>query len=200
MAQRIVLGSLASAVVLFFWGFFWHGILSVGEGTMKKLANEEQTLAKLRDGVPEPGMYSFPEMDENADEAAQKVWDEKYQRGPSGLIVIAPTGEPAMTARELIAQFVVNLASSLIAAFLLSRALAGLNSFAHKVVFVALLGLYASLATNAPYWIWYRFPTAFTVSELADKVIGACLAGIVLSLIVKSPSSHGQSLAAGASA
>jgi hypothetical protein len=157
---------------------------------MKKLANEDQSLAALRAAVPEPGMYSFPEMDENADEATQKLSNEKYQRGPSGLLVIAPTGEPPMSARELILQFVVNLLSSLIAATLLSKALVSLDRFPLKVGFVALIGLYASLATNVPYWIWYRYPTAFTVSEMADKVIGACLAGIVLSLIVRSPLSR----------
>jgi len=198
MTQRIIVGSLASAVVLFFWGFFWHGILGVGEKSMKKLANEDQTLDALRGAAPEPGMYGFPWMDDNANESAQKAFDEKYQRGPSGLIVIAPTGEPAMSSRELIVQFVVNLIASFIAAVLLSKALLNLSSFPLKVGFVALIGLYATLATNVPYWIWYRYPTAFTVSEMADKVIGACLAGIVLALIVKTPTARGQPVAAGA--
>jgi hypothetical protein len=189
-----------SAVVMFFWGFLWHGILGVGEGTMKKLANEEQSLDALRGATPEPGMYAFPWMDENADESALTAFDEKYRRGPSGLIVIAPTGEPAMSSRELILQFADCLLLSFIAALLLSRALASLNSFPLKAGFVTLIGLYATLATNVPYWIWYRYPTDFTLSEMAEKVIGALLAGIVLALIVRAPASQGQSAAAGTAA
>ncbi len=198
MTQKTLLGSFVSAVVLFFWGFFWHGILGVGEGTMKRVANEDQLFTALRAQTSQPGMYSFPWMDEGAGEAAMKEFDEKYQRGPSGLIVIAPTGEPAMAAKELIGQFLVNLVSSLIAAFVLSKVLGGLSGIVQRVGFVTLLGLYASLATNFPYWIWYRYPTPFTLSEMTDKVVGACLAGIVLSLIIKPGSAPAAPAAAGA--
>jgi hypothetical protein len=61
------------------------------------------------------------------------------------------------------------------------------------LLFVALLGVLPFLMVNFPYWNWYGFPIDFTLTELADKFIGFCLAGLVLAAMVKPPAASASS-------
>jgi hypothetical protein len=38
---------------------------------------------------------------------------------------------------------------------------------------------------NVPQWNWYRFPTAFTLAQLVEHVVGFLLVGVAAALIMK---------------
>ncbi|HYM82093.1 MAG TPA: hypothetical protein VEY91_11880 [Candidatus Limnocylindria bacterium] len=191
--KRVLLGGILAGGVVFVWGFIGHALLPLGTVGIQSLPAEETVLPVLQQRLKEPGFYFFPAMPASATmtaeqrEQAQKQWAEKIRQGPRGILVYHPAGAEPMSTRQLGGELVTNVLGGLIAAILLSMAAVSLASFASRLMFVTLLGLFASLAIEMSYWIWYSFPTAYTVAQTADQVIGWFLAGIPLAAIIRKP-------------
>jgi hypothetical protein len=187
MTKRIVIGGIAGGLVMFIWGAVSHMVLQLGDAGLSQFKEKEElVLTALRDQVKKPGLYFFPGLSSNhPSEAEQKAWQEKYSRGPAGLLLVVPSGSEAMTARQFLVQIASDVGIGLLAAVLLAGTGCWLASFASRVGFVALIGLMPFFAVNLPYWNWYRFPTVFTMAQLVDRFLGFVLIGLTLALIIK---------------
>ena len=97
-----------------------------------------------------------------------------------------------MTPRLFGAELLANLLSGLIAALLVSMAGAGLASLVARVMFVTLLGLFATLAIEVSYWIWYSFPTSYTLAQLLDQVSSWFFGGLALGVMLKPKGRSGR--------
>ena len=203
MPVRILLTGLAGGVLLFFWGFVAHEVVPLGTTDMKHLGDrEDAVIATMRDQIKVPGLYAFPFWDtslpKDQQEASRKKADEKNHSGPHGLLFVDPKGNTRTLPGYLVVEFITNVITALLAAFLLSQA-SGLTSFGSRVMFVALLGLIAGIAVNVPQWNWYYFPTGFTIAALVEHVVGFALVGVAAALIMK-PKAAAASAPAGAPA
>lgn len=181
---RIVLGGVVGGVVLFFWGFVAHMLLPLGDLGIKSLPNDDALSAAIKQDVRESGLYMLPGMDPSqaASAEAMEAYTAKVAKGPSGLMVLFPGGRDLSLARHLPIELGTNVASSLLAAVLVSQLRPG---FLRRVGVVTLVGLLASILTLVPYWNWYGFPADFTLAQIAENVIGSFLVGLVLAAIVR---------------
>ncbi len=189
MQVKILLTGLAGGVLLFFWGFVAHEVLPLGTTGMNHLGDrEDSVIATMRTEIKEPGLYPFPFWDVSLTgdqrEAARKKADEKTRSGPHGLLFVDPKGLDRTLPSYLVVEFITNVITSLLVAFLLSQS-PGLTSFGSRVMFVAMLGLIAGIAVNIPQWNWYYFPTPFTIAAVVEHVIGFALVGVAVALIMK---------------
>jgi len=188
MAKKILLAGVLGGVVMFIWGAVSHMLLPLGEIGIKEIPNEQPVLEAMQKVIHEPGFYFFPGLGmphNTADEAATKAWEEKYRRGPVGVLVYQPQGAEVMSPGQLLTELASNILAMLIAAYLLVQAAGNLASFGARVMFVGLLGLLASAAILISYWNWYGFPTDFMLAGALDEVLGFSLAGTVLAAIIK---------------
>lgn len=187
MTKKILLAGVLGGLVIFIWSALSHMVFGLGDAGIRTFPDEAQMIAAIREGVPEPGFYFFPGMDTTRKLSAeeQKQWEEKYSNGPTGIMILQPKGSDPMMARQLPTELASNIFCALIAACLLSQTLAAGGTFLGRVGFVALLGLFASVTIDVSYWNWYAFPASYTLSVMADAVIGHALAGLVLAAIVK---------------
>jgi len=84
-----------SGVFVFVVSSILHMCIPIHKGDYKKLPDEEQVLAALREHDLKPGEYMFPcagSMKEMSDPAMVA----KYEQGPVGFMAVFPTGSPAM--------------------------------------------------------------------------------------------------------
>lgn len=183
MGKRIVLAGILAGIVVFAWGALSHMVLGLGETGIKQIPNEDTVLATMKGNIIEPGFYFFPWGDESTPEG-MKQWEEKYKRGPIGVLIYQPAGRTPMGPGQLGTELGIDIVAALIAAALLAQAAA--VGFGGRLLFVVLLGLFGAVATNISYWNWYGFPTDYTLAVVADEIIGWTLAGLVLAGIVKS--------------
>ncbi len=145
----------------------------------------------MRSAIAEPGFYFFPGMEvahraSGAEkDAAMKQFEQKYMRGPYGILIYHPQGTTPMSPAQLLTEFGLNVVQALIAAFLPSLAI-GLTSFASRLAFVTVIGALAAITTNVEYWNWYGFPANYTAATIADKVIGFLVVGIVAAVVFRS--------------
>ena len=187
--KNVVLAGILGGIVVFLWGFVSHAVLPLGTAGIQSLPNEDAVIGTLRVAIREPGLYFFPGMpmspglNKDQKAAMEKMWNERYRRGPSGFLVYTPGGREPMSMVRMGSELLSNVLGAMIAAILLS--MAGSISFGSRVLFVTLLGLFASLAIDVSYWIWYAFPATYTAAALVDQTLGWFFGGLVLARVVK---------------
>jgi len=193
MTRKILLAGLVGGIVIYIWGIISHLVLPLGMVGIRQVPNEQMVVSALRESIQESGFYFFPgwehspNMTEEEQKAAMQRWEEKIRQGPNGILIYTPEGQSPVSASQMLIELLSNIAGALVAAFLLARAVSGIAGFGGRVLFVALLGLFASLAIDVSYWNWYSFPGSFTLAALIDQVVGWGLAGLPLAAILKRP-------------
>jgi hypothetical protein len=184
MLKKILLGGFLGGVVVFIWGAIAHMALPLGQAGISQIPDEESVLTALRASIKEKGLYFFPgfDMSKVRSESEQKAWEAKLNAGPSGIMVVTPSGGEAMTPKQLGIEFASNVVASLLAAILLSMTNVG---YIKRVLFVMLLGVFGWMTISVPYWTWYGFPTDFTIAALIEEAVGWLAAGLVLAAVVR---------------
>ena len=141
----------------------------------------------MREHLPEPGFYLFPGIGgANRSPEQMEVWNEKYRKGPIGVLVYHPTGRAPMAPRFLLTELATNVLAALVVSLLLAMAASAMPAFGMRVLAVAMVGLVPGLDVDVSYWNWYGFPASYTAAALTDHVIGWSLAGLALAAIHKS--------------
>jgi hypothetical protein len=174
---KLAVAALVGGLIVFAWGAVAHMATPLGMAGMSFLPDEGATLEGLRVSVPKTGMYIFPTEGMNSkNEAEQKAWAEKYDRGPSGMLVYkADGGDPF--SRYLVVEFISNVFAAFVAALVVSMIP---GPYSRRVRAVFLLAIFAFLSLSVSYWNWYGFPTTYVGAELLTEAIGWLLAGLAI--------------------
>lgn len=189
MALRILLAAALSAVLMFFWGFLFWGVMNVGASLMQPLpeAAELDLLAVLRNVQAPSGMYFYPMPPGAGDEEAQILFVSEHQEGPRlQLALVAEGGEP-MPASQLVLGWGHNFLVALLAACLLALAGRGLPCFGTRLLAVLLLVCAASLWGNGGDWIWWFHSGTYCLGNAAYQIGAGLLMAVVLAGLVKCP-------------
>jgi hypothetical protein len=78
--------------------------------------------------------------------------------GETGFLVFNSSAPTAMVPSNLIVEFVTEVVESLAV---------------------------ASIATNVPYWNWYRFPTSFTLAAIIVTLVAYLVAGLAIAAVLR---------------
>ena len=173
MNKRVLLAGVLGALAMYLWIFIAHMALPLGEAGIKQIDQEDPLLASMKSTLPSSGLYMFPRMNAEGDQAA---YQRKIAAGPSGLLIYFPARD-FQFGKSLVIEFLTELVLVLLAMYLLS--LTRLATFAGRVTFFVLLGLGVAAATNVSYWNWYGFPVTYTLAASFTGWVGYLCAGLV---------------------
>jgi hypothetical protein len=191
MGMRVVVGSVASAIVLMAWGFMFWVVLSAPGGMARAVPDETALMDELRVRLPESDTYFFPlppEAEPGRDEApALEAFRQRKTAGPVGIIHFRRTGYDPLSPINYARDFLHLLLSSLLAALLLAAALPVLESYASRAAFVFGLGVFATVAVRLSDPVWWHLPWAHFLYGALYDVAAWLIAGLVLAGIVKTP-------------
>jgi len=181
---RILIAGVLGGIVIFFWGFASHMLLSLGDMGMQPVPQEARLAAAMKADVPEPGLYFVPGRDMSKKQSTEEMQAhmDKVAKGPYGFMVIYPTGRDPSLSKRLPIELGTNVVCALLAAIIASQLRPG---FMVRVACVTLMGILASLMINVPFWNWYGFPPDFTLAQIIEHSVGWLLAGIVLAAIIR---------------
>lgn len=178
--MRILIAGLLGGLVLFVWGFLFHAVLPLGNVGMQAPTDEDPVLAAMQANFDRPGLYFLPYLSPEAwsDEAARSAWEDKTRRVPYALVVYHPEGAgQAEMGPNMAIQWTAMTLAALFMAWLLSLSR---WSFGRRVGVATLLGGFAWLNVNVPWWNWYKFPLDHTLACLAEQTVGWLGAGLVI--------------------
>ena len=167
---------LLSAVVVFVASSVIHMVLTYHKSDYQKLPNEGKILDALRGESIAPGTYFFPHA--TSKEMGMPEVQEKFKRGPVGILTMRPSGPPTM-GKNLVQWFVYCLVVGIFVAYLTSHTVEPGASYlavfrvAGTVAFLAYAG---SIAQDA---IWMGQPWSTTLKSMFDGLVyGLLTAGV----------------------
>jgi hypothetical protein len=189
MAKKILLTALVGSVLAFVVGSIIHVALGLGEVGIKMLPHEEVVLLAMRASIHDSGLYFFPGtasgMAPNKTTPAEQAdYLARYQRGPTGILIYQTGGTALNFPKLLIGQYHFGLAGSLILAWILAVTAAS-TTFWTRVGIVAMVGLFAGIIYDLPYWNWYGFPTNYIAAHIATGTITWVIAGLGMAAMIK---------------
>jgi len=188
MAIRLVVGAVLSAVVLFGWGAVYWMALPFGQHMFGRLPDEAAVADALARQDVESGTYIVPYCDcqtMRSDPEVKAAMEKRHREGPLMQIIYRKEGIDVMNPKVFALGFGQLLASSLLVAFLLALAAPSLPGFPTRVLFVVLLGAFASLSVTLADPIWYHHPWKFALMKAGFQVAGWLPAGAVLGAVIR---------------
>ena len=191
MGKRIVLAGLAGGVLVFIVSGILHSSTKLAEVGIRAIPNEDLVLLAMRNSISEAGFYFFPApnlspMSKKQKAAEQERYLAKFKLGPTGILMYKPGGEDLSFAKLLVIQFLIGLGAAFIAAWILGVTVSA-TTFGTRVAIVVLIGLFAEIYVNFPYWNWYGFPMNYTIGHLLGGILSCAVAGLAMAAIVKRP-------------
>lgn len=182
--MKILIAGVAGGVLMFIWGFVSHELLPIGTTGFKFAPTSVATVAAVKAAFPEEGIYMVPGPEgDPKDEKVREAWMAAASKGPYAFVVSQPGGTPEGMAGQLLIECGSNVLAALFAALLLARA--SIPSFSGRLLFVTAVGVAAWFSSNVSEWIWYRFPTNYTLAQLVDQAGGFFCAGLAVAALVK---------------
>jgi hypothetical protein len=184
--KKVFLASLLGGLTLFAWGAISWVALPWHNAVLHSMANEEQVVASLRQNLPSTGVYMFPGMHGEGDEA-ERLATQRIRRGPVGFIFYTAEGMNPFKPGIFVFGLLLFMFSSCIASTLLTLTLARRPSYTIRVFFVALLGVFVASEGHLNAWNWIHMQLPYAAVFAADAIVGWLLAGLVIAAIVKPP-------------
>ena len=189
MVIRILIAGIVGGALIFFMGAFNHMALQLMDRNFVNFQDEAAIESALKANNVKEGIYSLPGIPKGSDaNDPQKIeqFYARYKAGPSGTIIIAPTGQDMMTGITLGMEFATNTAAALLVAWIVSL-IGSEAGFFRRWLAVVAVGVVGWLSLSASYGIWYRFPHAFIHDELYCVLLEWLVAGLAIAFIVKPP-------------
>jgi len=185
MIKQVLLGTIVGAIAIFAVSSVWHLLLPWAETGFHALPHEEILHPVLRMGIKDPGIYMFPGIDvtKQNDPVEQKRYQEKFQQGPTGLIIFQPGGKEFSFPKLLVNQFLFQLLAAFVVSVLLAMATPA--GYLQRVLFVGLVAVFGSLVIDWPYWNWYGFPGNYTFEHLCEMFLTWGATGFAIAAAVK---------------
>jgi hypothetical protein len=185
MGGKTITGALVGAVILYVFGFLWYGMSGIGESSFSSLPNEETVVNTLTGAGLTSGTYIYPRMERNGEPISMDDWTALHAKGPLFEVRYHADGVEPMSATMFISGFVHFLVSTLLAAWLLSVALPRLESYAKRVMFLTMLGIFAGVFVQLSGPIWFYYPWDRALSDLAYDGLAWLVAGLGMAAIIK---------------
>jgi len=180
--SRALLAALVGGLILFVWGAVTHMVLPLGMVGMAPIPAEKDVavIDLLKSAASENRIYTFPSWDPTSDAPwEQEPFKSRNASGPTGLIVYSPGPGITNMAPSLVRELLTNVLQALAMALVVALLAPGVG-YGGRVWVCTLIGIAGSLAIDASYWIWYRFPGDFFVAQTAMNVLGALFAGLAI--------------------
>jgi hypothetical protein len=148
-------------------------------------SSESQLRQLLANQSHSPGLYAFPSLPPELETAPKAVaeYELEWMKGPSGILLVAPTGEASMGPVQLLGELFCNIAACALACLLLISQ--GNASFVRRCFGFLLLAPVSTLTLTASHVLWYRFPHQFAIDGLWVALVEWSLAGLVMAWILR---------------
>ena len=185
MLGRAIGATFLGAVVVYVYLSLSWMALHLHDASIRHLPQEDAFVQMLSDAKLTPGAYTFPGMGEHHhDPAALESFVEKHERGPIGVVFVAP-GSPVMAPAVLANGFALDLIGAAILAWLMTLAARGGAGFFTRWSIALAGGVLVATQAHISYWNWMAFPLDHTVAMSLDMIVGWGLAGAVQAALVR---------------
>lgn len=177
---RIVLASLAAALVIFAWGFVYWTVLMPAPRLFGEPADEAALSEALVTYLLETDTYYVPGWTSDTE-----AWQERFATGPVATIFFHREGVDAGSPLPFLYGYLQTALACLLIAILLYRCASALPSYGSRIGVVLLAGLGGTVLVTLGGPIWWHQPWRFHLIHLVYAAVAWLLAGFVLGALIK---------------
>lgn len=177
---RVVLASLAAALVIFAWGFVYWAVLMPPSRIFGQSADEAALSEALVTYLLETDTYYVPGW--TSDTAALQS---RFATGPVATIFFHRDGVATGSPLTFLYGYLQTALACLLVAMLLYRCASALPSYGGRVGVVLLAGLGGTVLVSLGGPIWWHQPWRFHLIQLLYAAVAWLLAGFVLGALIK---------------
>jgi hypothetical protein len=195
---RLLLAALVGGLLMFIGGAFSHTVLQMESRVVREVGDEAQARTFVSANAPDHGVYSFPmgnpEFEKLSAEEQEREWErlnEAFKTGPAAMIFVQPRGEDMMGPKQLVGEFLFDVAAALAAAIVIMQ-FSRRSDYGVRWLMVLLIGISGWLALSTSQALWWRFPWVFVLDGLYVTVIEWGLAGLAIALFIKPSARPGE--------
>ena len=183
--NKLTIGSIIAGIVVTLWGIFAWMVLDFHKETFKNCTDEKTLSIMMLVNMPEHAVYIIPARPKTHDEESVAEYKKKVESGPHAVIFFLPAGVSLTMTNEIIYGTLLNILTAMLAGWFLQRSTAVTQGFVHRVAFISLLAVFASLTIHFQNFNWMYFPIKYTAAMSADLIIGWILGGAVIAAFIK---------------
>lgn len=189
MIKNILLNTVVGAVLVFILSSIWHVATPLGEVGVRNLPHEALLAPALKAAIPEAGFYFFPginrakDLTKDQQQAEQAHYLEAFKEGPTGILIYTPGGKDMNFGKMLIDQFLVTLVCAFFLAWILAVTAAA-TTYGQRVAIVTIIAAFGAIVVPVPHWIWYQFPSDYTIAYSLGIIVTWGLGGVVMASLV----------------
>jgi hypothetical protein len=188
MLKSLVFGTILGGLVAFVWSSISWEILPWHELGFHSFQNDEEVSAVIASHSTESGNYILPGrpplegMTREQKKAAEATQMARMQKGPMMFAAVRRGGFGSF-AVGLVTQYLILTAGAFLLTWLVLQT-SGL-SYGKRVIFLAVVGLAASVVSDLPNWNWWGFSGSYTAVMVADSTLTWLFAGLVIAKVAK---------------
>lgn len=185
---RFVLAVLAGTVISFVIAFGVCMLFPWSSAIFQSLPNDEAVAGVLYEKVPEPGVYMFPALSKDGKPPTMQdieEWDKKAKKGPTGVVYFARNGVDSDSPLLLVRGVGMHLLAALLATGMLALAAPSLKNYFARVLFVGMLGVFATVAVFGMVWITGFAPLSCFLAHLANNSITWLASGLAMGALIR---------------
>ncbi|HTT07246.1 MAG TPA: hypothetical protein VMH34_00415 [Gammaproteobacteria bacterium] len=192
--KKSLLAAVLGGLAVFAWGSVSWMALPWHERALHGFADEAPVAQAVMANAPASGVYVLPYVPMSKNNTHPDITDRamqdalaRRQQGP--FVYASVTREGVDTSMG--PQFGLAIGLNVLVAWLIATMLGQTQNldYLRRVMFVATAGVVIALAGYAPNVIWWHFPPAYTIVDVADAIIGWSLAGLIIAGLVEGKSS-----------
>jgi hypothetical protein len=173
--KSLVLGTILGGFTALVWSNISWELIGWHEKTLLTFRNDKEVAAAISSHTVEDGTYLMPY-------GTSKDAQERMQKGPIAFAAVRRSGMGSV-GRLFGLQIAILFAEAFLLTWLLLHT-SGL-SYGRRVMFLAVVGLAASVIVDLPNWNWWGFSGAFTAVAVADNSLTCLFAGLVIAKVAK---------------
>lgn len=173
--RSLILGTLLGGLAALVWSMVSWELIGWHEKTLLSFQKDGDVAAVISAQTVEDGTYLMPF-------GASKEAQDRMAKGPIVFAAVRRAGLGSV-GRFFGLQFAILFATAFLLTWLLLQTSG--RSYGRRVLFLAVVGLTASVIVELPNWNWWGFSNAFTAVNVADNVLTCLIAGLVIAKVAK---------------
>lgn len=181
--SKVLIGGIIGAVVIFMWMTISWTVLPWHQQLLKGFKNPDVVAQVIARNVEKDGEYLYP-YGECSNEGCSKEMQERLTKGPFIYAQVRMKGMDPMNPMLYVVSFVEAFIGALFTCYLL-RNLKTMTSYLRRVYFGGIFGLVIGILAAVPNWNWMGASKAYSLTLIANYVIGYLLVGIIVGGFMK---------------
>lgn len=185
MGRTLIKGSLLGGIILFIWMMISWMVLPWHCAVMQTFNNEESVAQAILDNTERDGIYVLPNLCDK--KIGGEMRAQAMKKGPVMFASVQRYGFDIDSIAPYVSALIIQVIGAFLVTFLLLQT--GGLGYLRRVLFVTMIGLTIGVLAELPNWNWWGYSMGYVGVEILDYLIGWFLAGLVISIFVRSPQS-----------